>query len=478
MLLVPEPSLGTEVLLIHAPYPGTLRFEAAPTSLLHAIAPLAHAMAARGALSRLGLLDPGNSSAQFFDELRALLRGGRVRVVAISTSTAAIEETARIVATVRGELGDAALILVGGPHEDDCEEKVAHRIPGVDLSIGGDAEFALRHIIECFLEAGISPEAFVRELPQSLTRPAIAAGRFVVSSPWWGVRGSKTFDFGALEADLLGLRPHAVRGVRFSVFKASETLPLLVSRGCSYGRCTFCAEGGEGRQQVATSFAHIASILRERPGTALYFQDSIFPRTPAIRSGLLPLLRENRVDWGAQVFLRTLTRGWVEELAQAGCTYLYTGLESGSTEILEAVGKGGLSTSLVLERLAWLRDVGIRVGVSLMFGAMDMRGELRETKETLEATMRLVGSIRESGIFVTGFYPNVQTVLPGTSLARGLAESGIELDFYRLPRRTVFEPLEDGAVGHTFLTLGEESRAKCDLAESIMEAARVVSVGP
>lgn len=156
MLLIPEASASTEVLLIHAPYPGVLRFAGLPSSLLHAAAPLARALAVRDELSRVGILDPGNSSEAFYDELSELLLRAPVRVIAISTSTVAIEETTRIVDVVRATLGVEVLVVVGGPHEDDVEEKVGARMLEVDASVAGDGGLALRTLAEGFLASKAS----------------------------------------------------------------------------------------------------------------------------------------------------------------------------------------------------------------------------------------------------------------------------------------------------------------------------------
>lgn len=481
MLVVPAPSAATEVLLIHAPYPGRLRFDGVPSSSLYAVAPLARTMASQGRLDALGVLDPGNSSEAFYEELGALIEHPPICVVAISTSTAAIEETARIVAAVRGARGDQVLIIVGGPHEDDCREKVALRIPGVDLSIAGDAGDVLEFVVERFLRNGGSPPRhLVERLPSDLRGARALAGRFSVSSSQWGSGGETVaFDFGPLPVEHLAHRPRVERRARFSVFQAPETIPVLVSRGCSYGRCTFCAEGSAlADRQVLEEFAHLRDALVERPNVALYFQDSIFPTTRAVREKLLPMLRELRVEWGAQVYLRTLTRAWTDDLARSGCRYLYTGLESGSTRVLDAIGKRGFGPNPALERLEWIRDAGIRVGVSLMFGAMTPDGELVETENSVDETVALAEQVCRAGVGVTGFYPNIQTVLPGTHLARGLESSGVALDFYRMPRVDLFEELEDGPVGYNFLTLPSTAHEheRHALARRIVEASKHVAM--
>lgn len=131
----------TTVLLIHAPYPAKLRFDGLPSSLLSATSLLVQALEEDGV--RVGLLDPGSTSEGFYETLERVLRAGATRVVCISTSTAAIEEAARIVRTVRTVCALPPLVVVGGPHEDACRVKAADAIEGVDVSIAGDAEHLL-----------------------------------------------------------------------------------------------------------------------------------------------------------------------------------------------------------------------------------------------------------------------------------------------------------------------------------------------
>lgn len=450
----------TTVLLVHAPYPGRLKFDGEPSSLLYAATPMAVALDAAGCGEEVGLLDPREVSEAFYEDLAQLLRAGVVRIVAISTSSAAILETARIVELVRALRGPSVLVLVGGPHEDDCETKCAEAIPGVDFSIAGEVEHVLAEIVPAFLAGTAHPAAFSQALLGDLSLVKIQAGRCQITSRHWPSPATRIFNFGPLDLQRLPTRLRCTRAVRFSVFGAARTLPLMVSRGCTYGRCTFCAEGiAAPAASVLTEFEWIAQAVEETPGAALYFQDSIFPNTKAVTERLLPRLGELDVPWGCQVYLPMLSRSAVERLAKFGCRYVYTGIESGSTEILRVVGKGALSRELLLQRLGWIHASGMRVGLSVMFGAMNPRGEVLETDETIEATVDLCQDIVERGIRVAGFYPNVETVLPGTQLARELVQHGIQLDWYRPPKSAWFGDLEDGSVGFNFTTLRAEPSA-------------------
>ena len=226
------------------------------------------------------------------------------------------------------------------------------------------------------------------------------------------------------------------------------------------------------RSQVVRDFAWVRELSKRHPGVPLYFQDSIFPATRSVRQNLLPLLGSLGVEWGCQVYLPTLSRKLVADLAQHGCTYLYTGIESGSNDVLRTIGKTGLTRELILERLGWFAAHGVRAGLSLMFGAMSEDGQLAETTTSVAATVSLARELVERGVPIAGFYPNIQTVLPGTALDHGLATCGMELDFYSMPRAQEFADFEDGALGYNFLTArGSTSPGARQVARAIVVAA-------
>lgn len=469
-VLVPEAVPGTAVLFIHAPYPAKLRFDGLPSSLLSASARLIEYLAATGV--SFGLMDPGTTSEGFYETLERVLRSGSIRVVCISTSTAAIEETARIVSTVRRLCGPGPLVVAGGPHEDACRLKVAEAIDGVDVSVAGDGEYVLLALVQRFLTASGGDGAVLDALGTLGATPLWFRGRGVVTSRVWGAPLGRPFDFGPRDVETFHERCRVARPIRFEVFPGGEAVPLTISQGCSYGRCSFCSEGGPGvKARVASDFAWIGELSARHPGVPLYFQDSIFPATRSVRRELLPMLKSLGVDWGCQVYLPTLSRRLVDELAEHGCTYLYTGIESGSDEILRAIGKTGLTRELILERLGWLAGSGLRAGLSLMFGAMSDDGQLLETEATVLDTLSLANDILDLGVPVAGFYPNIQTVLPGTALDHGLATRGRELDFYSMPRAREFGAFEDGAVGYNLLTTEcDKSAERTRLAEVIATA--------
>ena len=463
-LVVKEAGPETRILLVHAPYPGRLKFDGQPSSLMSAAALLVADLHGEGRINEVGYLDPSPPSKEFYRELEQVVERGELRVVCISTSTAAIEEAARIARVLRAAAGDNLLIVGGGPHEDDCELPMAQRLPEIDVSIAGDAEEALCAIALEYLDCAKVRKAFLEGVRVLLKSRRLRGGGAVSISgqPRWRW---KTEEFAT--ADSIIRRPWTDRPVRFPVFADRETLPLMVSRGCSYGRCTFCAEADGFGQRVIEDLEPLPELVEAHPEAALYFQDSIFPSTRFAREQLLPFLKESRRPWGCQVYLPTMSQKFARLLVENGCTYIYTGIESGSKELRAATGKQGLRDSLVRERLKWIGTNGASVGVSLMFGVLDANANLVEGERTVDVTVEFAHRCLRDGLSIEAFYPNVMTVLPGTAVAAGLAKAGVSLDFYSMPRVPEFSDLEDGEIGHNFASIQEFGEAGGRLVEAL-----------
>ena len=84
---ISEATTASTVLLLHSPYPGRLMFRGIPSSMLAAATPFL--LSRRGQEERVGYLDPVTASPAFYDRLGTILANGQVRVLCVSTSTAA-----------------------------------------------------------------------------------------------------------------------------------------------------------------------------------------------------------------------------------------------------------------------------------------------------------------------------------------------------------------------------------------------------
>ncbi|MGW5019548.1 MULTISPECIES: B12-binding domain-containing radical SAM protein [Streptomyces] len=239
-------------------------------------------------------------------------------------------------------------------------------------------------------------------------------------------------------------RPFAIRA-RFGIFTAagssalgSRTAHMLTLDACPF-KCTFCSESIQISQRptrfAVTETEHAADRLMQMidwGAEAAFFDDPVFwggnwkaisafctdfQARRAQRPGDAPF------EWGAQLTVDVvLNRAKADEVAagldlmrEAGCSYIYIGIESMAQRVMAHVGKNLTRrnpeawVSKVREALGTIKSHGIRVGSSVLFG---LDGENRET---IEETIEEIGRLIDDGLLIMAS-PNILTYHPGTAI--------------------------------------------------------------
>ena len=142
-------------------------------------------------------------------------------------------------------------------------------------------------------------------------------------------------------------------------------LPYLATRGCYYGRCTFCdhfqgyVEGFRTKQ--VDQITDEIKFLKEKYGTRFFhFTDESYP--PALFQKLSRKLIDAKLDiaWTTHMrFEESLLEEQVwKDVAESGCKYLHFGYESGNQRVLKLMDK---STKLdaIKTNLRMSSDAGI-----------------------------------------------------------------------------------------------------------------------
>ena len=123
-------------------------------------------------------------------------------------------------------------------------------------------------------------------------------------------------------------------------------LPYLATRGCYWGRCTFCdhfqgyVEGFRTKQ--VDQITEEIKFLKEKYGTRFFhFTDESYP--PALFQKLSRRLIETKLDiaWTTHMrFEESLLDDQVwKDVAESGCKYLHFGYESGNQRVLKLMDK-------------------------------------------------------------------------------------------------------------------------------------------
>ena len=253
--------------------------------------------------------------------------------------------------------------------------KLRRELPGVHLTIGGPAitqllirlrgpalqaalgpfdtavvyegEHTLLALLRALDESGSDPRALAA-IPNLVHRDRMLGAKFTPGEGSEDMRCLPSPDFDGLALDKY-LAPHL-------------TLPYDPTRGCYWGKCTFChyglAEVGTAsyrERSVETVVAHLAA-LSARHGTRHFYlsQDSVAPKTIVKLAGALA---DAGLDlrWATDLKPeRYLTAERAKTLRRGGAVACALGVESASPRVLALIDKGAPVAVVgdVIDRLA------------------------------------------------------------------------------------------------------------------------------
>ena len=186
------------------------------------------------------------------------------------------------------------------------------------------------------------------------------------------------------------------------------SINMVTSRGCPF-HCNWCAKPIWGQRYHARRPDDVVAEMkwlhdRYQPDH-LWFMDDMMGIKPGWMARLADLIEENDVRIPFKCLNRVdllLREGEIEALRRAGCQIVWTGVESGSQRILDAMDKG-TTVEQTREAARRLHEAGIEVGFFLQFGYPG------ETRDDIEQSFQLVRQCRPDQIGVSVSYP-----LPGT----------------------------------------------------------------
>ena len=185
--------------------------------------------------------------------------------------------------------------------------------------------------------------------------------------------------------DLLKLPPPDFDGLLLEkYFVPKLILPYLATRGCYWGRCTFCdhfqgyVEGF--RTMQVDQIVEEIKFLKDKHNTRYFhFTDESYP--PALFRKLSQRLIEEKLDivWTTHMrFEETLLDEQVwKDVQESGCRYLHFGYESGNQRVLKLMDKA-TKLDAIQTNLRMSSEAGIWNHIMGFFG---FPGETREEAE-------------------------------------------------------------------------------------------------
>ena len=202
----------------------------------------------------------------------------------------------------------------------------------------------------------------LRELPNLVLRDPLLGARFIGGHGMEDLRALPAPDFDGLPLD--------------RYFAPRLTLPYDPTRGCYWGKCTFChyglAEVGTAQyreREVSAMIAHLRELSVKYGTKHFYFsQDSVAPKTLLKLADAL-ILAGLGLSWGTDLKPeKYLTAERAETLRRAGAVACALGVESGNPRVLALIDKGA-PVSVVSDVVDRLAHAGVAAAAATVSGA-------------------------------------------------------------------------------------------------------------
>jgi radical SAM superfamily enzyme YgiQ (UPF0313 family) len=258
-------------------------------------------------------------------------------------------------------------IVIGGCTINDYKDNL-FKFPAlfdvIDYAQAGEGEDAVCELMEAIV--GKRP---VDKVSNLIWRDEAGAVRFSTLPPSY--------------PDLDAVAPPDFSGIPFDGYLVPEGIAnLQTSRGCYYGKCTFCGDSFRRNfrmRKPALVYQDIKGIHEQSDVRFFLFWDSLAP-PKTLRTVAEGIIEDQLpIYWFAETKFEKpyVNADLVDTLYRGGGRFLQFGFESGSQRVLDLIDKGNDLTRVdqILENM---HAVGLKAGVSWFIG---FPGETRDEAE-------------------------------------------------------------------------------------------------
>lgn len=184
---------------------------------------------------------------------------------------------------------------------------------------------------------------------------------------------------------------------------------VLTSRGCPFD-CNYCpypvAQGTVYRKRTAANvIEEIKYLYKKFAIRKILFRDAEFTLDRQKVLDICAGIKELKLKWRCETRIDTLDEALIEKMAEAGCTGINMGIESGCDRIIKASGRKSTDKEQTAKIIVKCRELGINTFCFFIIGLPG--DDLSSIAETMEFAEKLNADISQF---------TVATPYPGTRL--------------------------------------------------------------
>ncbi len=317
------------------------------------------------------------------------------------TTTTSTYKNALNVAAIAKEIDPNIVTVLGGPHVTFTDEETL-RNRQVDVVVRHEGELTMLELCQRILNGG-------EELEQ-IAGITYHKDNAIVKNP----------DRPLIEN--LDQIPFPARHL-MRLDKYLSPGAIITSRGCP-SKCIFCAaeamSGGKYRvRSPANVVSEIEKMANDFNPRFFFIADDTFTVFRDRTREICKLLRSlaKKVEWVCESRANFIDKPILQEMAEAGCTAIQFGVESGSEKILKSIKKG-INLDQVRRAVRWAVDAKILPVCSFMVPHPE------DTWKTVKETKKFMLELKDMGAFI---YVSMTTPFPGTHLYLHAKELGVTI---------------------------------------------------
>lgn len=317
-------------------------------------------------------------------------------------------------------------MIYGGPHTSCFPEMIFDNIKQLDLLVYGEGEVTFKKIVDFYQKE--------KKLPQD------------IPGTWAKIEGKWIKNVSAqpvLKLDELSMPAYELfdyNGVYKPLplqYKKLPTANIITSRGCPYGKCTFCYESGRAsqiyrRHSPERVIEEIKFLVNEMGVKEIAFWDDNFLISEDWILKFCDLLDKEkfRIPWSVVARVDTINKKLLERAKKSGLWNIFFGIETGNQDLLNRIRKG-ITLDQVRQAVQWCNELDIDTRGSFM---------LALPGETPQKAMNTIKFACDIGVTYAQFLPTHPDW--GTALYDDAINSGKVVPLYR--GRTSITYVPDG----------------------------------
>ncbi len=204
--------------------------------------------------------------------------------------------------------------------------------------------------------------------------------------------------------------------------------------GCIF-ECRFCVSRSNGviKYDLDSVLKRLDELTKQGV-RFIFFDDPTFNLYCERNRLLLRKIKQLDIEWGCQSRIDLVDKSKLREMKEAGCTYIFYGVESGASKIKKYIGKE-IPNSIIKNNVKMTKDLGIKVGISVIFGVPN------ESESSIQQTFKLINDIEVEMMLSPSFY----AVYPGSRAEKDYQNERGKLNYIEgYSREKIWREFDDG----------------------------------